>query len=161
MLGQYSMKNSTALTSELQLAITYWMVSELCNSNSLHFNGFNFVIINELQRAQVCNNKPGILTHVLFFAMQRINTLCLSGVVRSIKSVNTTVGRMSFAIAVICQLLNMSVVKAASSRRLWVVVGISRFWKEKTIRNTYSLLLIFYYTAQPSYSLTKSVLQWL
>ena len=46
-----------------------------------------------------------------YFAMQQINTSSLSGVVRSVKSVNTTIGRMSYTTSVICQPLSMSVVK--------------------------------------------------
>ena len=66
-LGRYSMGNSTALMLEKQPAITYQMVSELCNSNGLHFNGFSFVTINELQTEQVANNKPVMYTNVLYY----------------------------------------------------------------------------------------------
>ena len=47
-----------------------------------------------------------------FNANLQINTSALSGVVRSVKSVNTTVGRMSFTTTVICQPFSMSDVKA-------------------------------------------------
>ena len=46
-----------------------------------------------------------------YFEMQQINTSSLSGVLRSVKSVNTTIGRMSYTTSVICQPLRMSVVK--------------------------------------------------
>ena len=54
MMGRYSMGNSTALVmSEIQPTISYEKVSELCNTNDLHFNGFSLLTINKLQEEQV------------------------------------------------------------------------------------------------------------
>ena len=54
MMGRYSMGNSTALVmSEIQPTISYKKVSELCNTNGLHFNGFSLLTINKLQEEQV------------------------------------------------------------------------------------------------------------
>ena len=64
MLGHYSLGNATALISELQSLISYQVVPELCSSSKLHFTGFSFVIINELQSEEV-RAKYAIQIHVL------------------------------------------------------------------------------------------------
>ena len=48
------MGNSTALVmSEIQPTISYEIVSEVCNTNGFHFNGFSLLTINKLQEEQV------------------------------------------------------------------------------------------------------------
>ena len=39
--------------SEILPTISYEKVSELCNTNGLHFNGFSLLTINKLQEEQV------------------------------------------------------------------------------------------------------------
>ena len=66
MLGRYSMGNATALISEPQQVISYQVVADLCNLNGLHFNGFSLVIINEIQKEQVCMQQQNSNAYMYF-----------------------------------------------------------------------------------------------
>ena len=70
MLGRYSMGNATALISEPQQVISYQVVAELCNLNGFHFNGFSLLIINEIQKEQVCTQQQNSNLLLCFIILQ-------------------------------------------------------------------------------------------
>ena len=58
-----------------------------------------------------------VTSKCVYFAIQQINISALNCVMRSIKSVNTTIGRMNFTAGVVCHPIAVSAVKDCLEER--------------------------------------------
>ena len=96
LLGRFSFEASTAIIMEEQPVLSFADVTGACNSNNLNFSGFSLIRVTCMLIGMI-----NCIDIINCNQLQVRDNLVI--VMRSVRASNTTVGMMTYTIAVLCQ----------------------------------------------------------